>query len=116
MRAYVPGYEMVSPGNLDGVLKLLADKPGVYKPFAGGTEIMVLYNAGHQKHKNYVNIWGLQELSGIEASADEVRIGALATYTDVRHHPVLKEEFPHAVPGGLRKRCYRHSKPRHHRR
>ncbi|MCA9790677.1 MAG: xanthine dehydrogenase family protein subunit M [Candidatus Eremiobacteraeota bacterium] len=94
MRAYVPGYEVVAPGGLDEVLQLLADKPGVYKPLAGGTDVMVLYNAGKLTHTRYVSIAGIAELSGIEVKANEVKLGALATYTDVRHHPVLRQEFP----------------------
>ncbi|MGE0490236.1 MAG: xanthine dehydrogenase family protein subunit M [Vulcanimicrobiota bacterium] len=94
MRAYVPGYEVVAPEGLSEVLQLLADQPGIYRPLAGGTDVMVLYNAGKLKHTRYVSIAGLKELTGIEVGPDSIRIGALATYTEVRHHSVLREEFP----------------------
>jgi CO/xanthine dehydrogenase FAD-binding subunit len=45
-------------------------------------------------HQNYVNIWNLKELRGIELNDDFVTLGALTTYTEVQEHPVLRAEFP----------------------
>ena len=73
---------------------MLAREPGVWQPFAGGTDLMVLLEAGKLPHKNYVNIWNLKELRGIEVGDDHVKLGALTTYTDVQAHPVLRAEFP----------------------
>jgi CO/xanthine dehydrogenase FAD-binding subunit len=94
MRAYLPSYQIVTPQNLPDALELLAREPGVYKPFAGGTDLMVLLEAGKLVHRNYVNIWNLKELRGIEAADDQVTIGALTTYTEIQSHPVLRAEFP----------------------
>ena len=94
MRALVPEFNILPANNLDEALAVLAAEPGRYKPFAGGTEIMVFFNAGHQSHKEYLNIWGLDELRGIEVTDDWVRMGALTTYTDIREHSVLQSEFP----------------------
>ena len=94
MRSYVPSYQLVSPENLAETLNLLAEKTGQWKPFAGGTDLMVLLEAGKLPHKNYVNIWKLDELRGIEVTADHVTLGALTTYTDVQEHALLQTEFP----------------------
>src|SRR5436189_2523519 len=94
MRTYVPDYELQTPRTLDDALLLLARQPGVWKPFAGGTDLMVLLEAGKLPHKNYVNIWNLKELRGIEVTDDQVILGALTTYTEVQNHPVLQTEFP----------------------
>jgi CO/xanthine dehydrogenase FAD-binding subunit len=94
MRAYLPSYHLVTPHNLPDALKLLARDPGVYKPFAGGTDLMVLLEAGKLAHKNYINIWNLNELRGIEVADAQVIIGALTTYTEIQSHPVLRVEFP----------------------
>ncbi|HET6670852.1 MAG TPA: xanthine dehydrogenase family protein subunit M, partial [Pyrinomonadaceae bacterium] len=75
-------------------LSLLAHEPGVWQPFAGGTDLMVLLEAGKLPHKKYVNIWNLPELRGIEVSPEQVSIGALTTYTEVQEHTLLREEFP----------------------
>jgi CO/xanthine dehydrogenase FAD-binding subunit len=75
-------------------LALLDREPGAWKPFAGGTDLMVLLEAGKLPHRNYVNIWGLKELRGIQATDSHVTLGALTTYTDVQSHPILQNEFP----------------------
>jgi CO/xanthine dehydrogenase FAD-binding subunit len=94
MRAYVPSYQLISPASLDDALDLLAREPNVWRPFAGGTDLMVLLESGRLPHKNYLNIWNLKELRGIETSDTHVTMGALTTYTDVLANAVLREEFP----------------------
>lgn len=94
MRAYVPNYQLSTPNSLDDALALLANEPGVWKPFAGGTDLMVLLEAGKLPHHNYVNIWNLDELRGIDANNNHVTIGALTTYTDIQTDPLLRSEFP----------------------
>ena len=94
MRAYLPSYHLATPQNLPDALELLAGEPGVWRPFAGGTDLMVLLEAGKLTHRNYVNIWNLKELRGIEVFEDQVTIGALTTYTEIQSHPILRAEFP----------------------
>src|SRR5947208_16726191 len=94
MRAYVPSYQLISPGSLTEALEALSQDDGDWKPFAGGTDLMVLLEAGKRPYKNYVNIWNLKELRGIEVSDDHVTLGALTTYTEVQNHAVLQKEFP----------------------
>src|SRR2546428_6999112 len=94
MRAYVPSYHLVSPPTLSEALNLLSQNEEVWKPFAGGTDLMVLLEAGKLPHKNYVNTWNLKELRGIEVSDDQVSLGALTTYTEVQDNKVLRAEFP----------------------
>jgi CO/xanthine dehydrogenase FAD-binding subunit len=94
MRAYVPAYQLISPASLGEALDLLARDEGAWQPFAGGTDLMVLLEAGKLPHRNYVNIWNLPELRGIEVTDAHVTLGALTTYTEVQDHNVLREEFP----------------------
>src|ERR1044072_3793486 len=94
MRAYVPSYQLISPATLSEALDALSQDNDSWKPFAGGTNLMVLLEAGKLPHQNYVNIWHLNELRGIEVTDDQVILGALTTYTEVQSHPVLQSEFP----------------------
>jgi len=55
---------------------------------------MVLLEAGKLPHLNYINIWGLKELRGIDVTDSHITLGALTTYTEVQSHPVLQSEFP----------------------
>lgn len=94
MRAYVPGYQLTTPASLNDALALIANEPGVWKLFAGGTDLMVLLEAAKLPHRNYVNIWPLRELRGIEIADEHVTLGALTTYTEVQTNMVLRREFP----------------------
>lgn len=94
MRAFIPGYQLKTPKTLGDALDALAGEPGVWKPFAGGTDLMVLLESGKLPHKNYLNIWNLKELRGIEVSDTHVTLGALTTYTEVQGSEVLRAEFP----------------------
>lgn len=94
MRAYVPSYELRVPKTLSDVLALLAQEPGAWRPFAGGTDLMVLLEAGKLEHRKFLSLAKLDDLREIEVSPDSVVIGALTNYTEIQKHPVLQEEFP----------------------
>jgi CO/xanthine dehydrogenase FAD-binding subunit len=94
MRAYLPSYELVVPRTLGEALALLRDEPGAWRPFAGGTDLMVLLEAGKLEHRKFFSVWHLPELRGIEDGPDAVTLGALTTYTEVRQSRVLQSEFP----------------------
>src|SRR5688500_4417567 len=72
----------------------MARAPGVWRPFAGGTDLMVLLDAGALTHDRFLDIWGLRELRGIQRTPETLVIGALTTYTDLLNHPVVRAEFP----------------------
>src|SRR5919205_273992 len=97
MRAYLPEYELVVPRTLDEALALLRDEPGVWRPFAGGTDLMVVLEAGRLEHRKYFSIAHLKELRGVEESGGFFNIGALTTYSDVRRSEALAREFPMLV-------------------
>jgi CO/xanthine dehydrogenase FAD-binding subunit len=94
MRAYLPDYELRNPAGLAEALALLASEPGLWKPFAGGTDLMVLFEAGRLAHKHYVNIWNLAELRGINITDEHITLGALTTYTEMQGSEVLQSEYP----------------------
>src|SRR6202049_5413297 len=94
MRAYIPGYDLRVPGSLTEALGLLAGEPGIWKPFAGGTDLMVLLEAGKLSHKRFLSLSKLADLRGIEVTTDAVILGALTTYTEIQQHRVLQTEFP----------------------
>ena len=94
MRGFIPSYQLVSPVSLDQAFDALAKDNETWRPFAGGTDLMVLLEAGKLAQRNYVNIWNLKELRGIEVSDKYVRLGALTTYTEVQGNEILRDEFP----------------------
>jgi CO/xanthine dehydrogenase FAD-binding subunit len=94
MRAFLPSYSLRTAPSLDGVLAILAEAPGTWRPFAGGTDLMVQLAAGTLTHRQFVSVWGLRELRQVAVDADAVTLGALTTFSDVMKHPVLRAEFP----------------------
>ncbi len=94
MRASVPAYELIVPRSLPDALALLRDEPGAWRPFAGGTDVMVLFESGRLAHKKFFSIRHLSELRGVEETETHVSLGALMTYTEVQRHATLRREFP----------------------
>jgi OHCU decarboxylase len=93
MRANPADFALVAPCDLRSVLALLAEQPGAWLPIAGGTDVMVQYAAGALGKRKLVSIWNLPELRRIEFTADEIRIGAACTYTDLRKSELICREF-----------------------
>ena len=94
MRADPAEYKLVSPGSLQAILSLMASEPSQWLPIAGGTDVMVLYSAGKLPNRKLINIWNIPELRQIEAFPDRILIGAACTYTALRQHEIVLQEFP----------------------
>ncbi len=93
MRSFLPEYELVSVRSLRAALEILASNEP-WRPIAGGTDLMVLFNSGKLPYRKLVSIRQISELRRISETTSEVSIGATATYTDIRDHDVLRREFP----------------------
>jgi CO/xanthine dehydrogenase FAD-binding subunit len=94
VRSYLPEIELRRAASLSDALTLLHNEPGVWTPFAGGTDLMVLLEAGTLPRGRYLSLWGLDELRGITVTREAVILGALTTYSDVLCDPTLTSEFP----------------------
>jgi CO/xanthine dehydrogenase FAD-binding subunit len=84
---------VVTPASLEGALAHLARDPSLC-PLAGGTDLMVAFEAGLLAPGAYLDLAGLDELRGIRVREDSVTLGALTTYREILRHPVLSAEFP----------------------
>lgn len=91
MRGYLPDYDFSSAYNLREAFQKLEEGE---KPFAGGTDIMVLMDAGVLPAGRYFDISKLKELHGIKVLKNQVSLGALVTYSEVRHHKTIQKHFP----------------------
>jgi CO/xanthine dehydrogenase FAD-binding subunit len=85
---------MQEPRNFTDALERMAREPGEWKPFAGGTDLMVLLEAGKLPHRKFLSIWKLRELRGITVTPAHVTLNALTTYSEIRRHELLVREFP----------------------
>ena len=65
---------------------------GEHRPFAGGTDLMVLAEAGKLPHQRWASLWRLPELRGIVAADEGVTLGALTTFSEVQRSERLRHE------------------------
>lgn len=109
MRSNVPEFELKMAASLPLALDALAENrkaAGSWALLAGGTDVMVLLEAGMLRGRRWVGINGLADLKTIRVEKDRVEIGSLATYTQLQRHAVIQSEFPclsqaSAETGGL---------------
>jgi CO/xanthine dehydrogenase FAD-binding subunit len=85
---------MVQPSTLDEALALLASRADGWRPFAGGTDLMVQLEFGVLPLGRYVSLWRIDALRGIAVAPDTISIGALTTYTQIRASEAIEREFP----------------------
>ena len=97
MRSYLPDFDLKVPASLDEVLDLLAREPGQYRPLAGGTDLMVVLNAGHLPVSHFLDISRCNELRGIQEDEHSISFGALTTFTEVRECKAVHQHFPNLV-------------------
>lgn len=94
MRGYLPRHELKAPRDLADALSILKSEPGRWRPFAGGTDLMVLFEAGALPYERLLSLWNLKELRGIDSTDTILSIGALTTYSDIRASALLRRELP----------------------
>lgn len=97
------GLSVESPRTLGKALNLLGSR--LYRPIAGGTDVMVALAAnGSDDGTALLDLWGLDELRGIQLEArghhadappaDTLVLGALTTYAEMRRSPLVAEHLP----------------------
>ncbi len=85
-----------SPRSLVEAFALLAGaSDGRARALAGGTDLLVQITGElGDPPERVVDLWRLDELRGIEQDGDDLVIGALTTYTELRRSPLVAEHVP----------------------
>lgn len=82
-----------SPTSLQGAYRLLTG--GLLRPIAGGTDVMVQITGElGEPPRRVLDLWHLDELRGIARDGDELVLGALTTYTELRRSRLVGEFLP----------------------
>jgi CO/xanthine dehydrogenase FAD-binding subunit len=63
-------------------------------PIAGGTDLMVAWNAGGLAGRTFLDLSPLRAWSGIRQAKDVLAIGSLATHTQLLRHPLVRRRLP----------------------
>lgn len=95
-------FAMERVASVDALSKLLAERTAAGQPtvlLAGGTDWMVEQEMRRPVAPDatlplVVDISRLHDLRGIDLDGDHLRIGAAATYLEMRHHPAVRERAP----------------------
>jgi xanthine dehydrogenase small subunit len=93
MQGTISGRHLLEPRSLPDALKMLRDE-GPLVPLAGCTDLYVSLNFGTLTPTRFLNLWKLDALRGIEARGAGLRIGALATYSDIITSRPIRSRLP----------------------
>lgn len=93
MRGAAETMEVIRPKNSAEAVGALAARPDSLV-LAGGTDVMVSWNAGLLNGRRVVDLSRVSEWTKIEPAAGGLRLGALATHMSLRRHPVVRKDYP----------------------
>ena len=74
--------EVLTPRSLGEALEMKASRPEAV-PIAGGTDLMVALNFGHQRPSLILDLTHVGELKGYSVTGDRVHLGAMTTFTEI---------------------------------
>lgn len=87
-------FDYVKPRSLDQVLSLLQEHGDDARLLAGGQTLMATLNMRLSEPRLVIDITGIEALRGISVQGGVLRIGALATHTEIEHSPLVAQHAP----------------------
>ena len=96
-------FDYVRPPDLDGALKILAEREGEAKLLSGGYSLLPLLKLRLAQPGLLVDLRDVAGLDGIVETDDELRIGARATHRRIHENPIITGRYPTVrdVAGGI---------------
>ena len=96
-------FDYVRPSDLDGALRILAEREGEAKILSGGYSLLPLMKLRLAQPALLVDLRDVAGLDGIVETDDELRIGARATHRQIHEHPIITSRYPvlRDVAGGI---------------
>jgi CO/xanthine dehydrogenase FAD-binding subunit len=91
----MPSLSFTAATTVDEAINALARAPGLAKPLAGGTDLLVQMRSGRMRPEVIVDIKRIPDLIGIREEGDSFVIGAATPGVMLSEH----EAFSHAWPG-----------------
>jgi carbon-monoxide dehydrogenase medium subunit len=91
----MPSLSFTAPTTVDEAINALARAPGLAKPLAGGTDLLVQMRSGRMRPEVIVDIKRIPDLIGVRETGDSFVIGAATPGVMLSEH----EAFSHACPG-----------------
>jgi carbon-monoxide dehydrogenase medium subunit len=93
----IPRFSLERPRTLAEAFDAFAAAGGEGAYIAGGTELLQVMKMGFAQFETLIDIKGIAELGGIEASDGSLRIGATTTHRSIERSPEVLAAFPGLV-------------------
>jgi carbon-monoxide dehydrogenase medium subunit len=100
----IPGqFDYVRPPDLDGALKILADREGEAKILSGGYSLLPLVKLRLAQPELLVDLRDVTGLDRIVETDDDLVIGARATHRQIHENEIVRDRYPGLldVSGGI---------------
>jgi xanthine dehydrogenase small subunit len=85
--------QLCQPRSLSDALRMLRDE-GPLVPMAGCTDLYVALNFGTLGQTRFLDLWGLNDLRGIDRRRGVLRMGALTTYSELIRSRIVNRHLP----------------------
>jgi CO/xanthine dehydrogenase FAD-binding subunit len=95
----MPSLNFTAPTTVDEAISVLARAPGLAKPLAGGTDLLVQLRSGRTRPELIVDTKRIPELIGIRETDDSFLIGASTPGVMLSEHEALSRAWPGIVEG-----------------
>jgi len=93
MRGDAASMEVVRPTSGAEAVRAYGRRPDALI-LAGGTDVMVGWNAGLLNRRTVVDLGGVREWTHLRANRSGVRVGALVTHAQLQESAVVRARFP----------------------
>jgi carbon-monoxide dehydrogenase medium subunit len=95
----MPSLSFTAPTTVDDAINALARVPGLAKPLAGGTDLLVQMRSGRMRPEVIVDIKRIPDLIGIRETGDSFVIGAATPGVMLSEHEAFSSAWPGIVEG-----------------
>jgi carbon-monoxide dehydrogenase medium subunit len=95
----MPSLNFTAPKTVDEAISMLAGAPGLAKPLAGGTDLLVQLRSGRTRPELIVDTKRIPELIGIRETDSMFVIGASTPGVVISEHQALCRAWPGIVEG-----------------
>jgi carbon-monoxide dehydrogenase medium subunit len=95
----MPSLSFTAPTTVDDAINALARAPGLAKPLAGGTDLLVQMRSGRMRPEVIVDLKRIPDLIGIRETGDSFVIGAATPGVMLSEHEAFARAWPGIVEG-----------------
>ena len=93
IRDVMPAFDLLQPSSVVDAQKLLEQHGADAWVMAGGLDSFDWLKDRIKKPKVLVDLSGIEELRGVRATSDGIKIGSMTTLTEIVNDPIIKQRY-----------------------